>query len=361
MKKTLSLFLIMIVTVLIFVSCNGETTIDLDATANIVTSNNSTLNNTNIDSNGDTNNNLKNDNSSELCEKYGNKVYFGCEEKTTYYSEIREYKEISNCFEVPSDENGTKKVGAYLKFIETYDELSTYILPAEFDSSIFDSNYVACIKQFFYDDAHEKRLIGYYDLNFSDGKYYISLDYYKSIDQVPHEQTADPYEITTYIIVPKNSVEYAEQLQQITVNGRNDIEDEIHMDDDHLISTLNESSHSYITHNASATLPKTPSSWVIKTGSELEKTYGLKYHNKYSNIDFRVVLYMPNEPNCDFIITEKEIKNGNLYLTIEEYSQYTNDYLNKNDVKFYDLYIQDTSELSENFDVYILVKTINNN
>ena len=52
------------------------------------------------------------------------------------------------------------------------------------------------------------------------------------------------------------------------------------------------------------------------------------------------------------------IKNGNLYLTVEEYMQYTNEYLNENDVKFYDLYIQDTSELVDNFDVYVLVKTI---
>ena len=58
------------------------------------------------------------------------------------------------------------------------------------------------------------------------------------------------------------------------------------------------------------------------------------------------------------MITEKEIKNGNLYVTVEEYSQYTNEYLIENDVKFYDLYIQDTSELVDNFDVYILVKTI---
>ena len=70
------------------------------------------------------------------------------------------------------------------------------------------------------------------------------------------------------------------------------------------------------------------------------------------------MLYLPNEPKYDFIITEKEIKNGNLYLTVEQYSQYTNDYLSINDVKFYDLYIQDTSELAENFDVYILVKTV---
>ena len=39
-------------------------------------------------------------------------------------------------------------------------------------------------------------------------------------------------------------------------------------------------------------------------------------------------------------------------------NSYVIEYLNENDVKFYDLYIQDTSELVDNFDVYVLVKTI---
>ena len=67
---------------------------------------------------------------------------------------------------------------------------------------------------------------------------------------------------------------------------------------------------------------------------------------------------MPEEPKYDFIITEKTIKNGNLYLTVEEYMQYTNEYLNENDVKFYDLYIQDTSGLVDGFNIYVLIKTI---
>ena len=346
MKKTLSIFLIMLVIIGMFASCNvNEEPTNTDTNSD----------NTSSDTGTDTSVNAN------LHEKYGNKVYFAIEEKDIYYSEIREYEKVSNCFDIPKDAEGLKKIGTYLKFIETYDELLTYIVPAELDSSIFDSNYVACVKLFFYDDAHKIRLIGYYDLACSDGKYNISLDYYKSEDQVPHEQEAKSYEYTTYIIVPKNSVEYSEQLQQITVNGRNDImEDECYVDDDGNAVPIPDKkpSHGYITHNASAPLPERTTVWVVEKGSELEKSYGLEYPNKYSEINFRVILYLPNEPKCDFMITEKEIKNGNLYVTVEEYSQYTNEYLIENDVKFYDLYIQDTSELVDNFDVYILVKTI---
>lgn len=359
MKKMLSIFLIMLVIIGMFASCNVS---EEHTNAN-------TNDNTSTDATNDTD--ISVDNSTELYEKHGNKVYIECVEKDLYYPEIREYEEVSNCFDIPLNENGTKKVGAYLRFIATYEDLLTYIIPAELDSSIFDSNYIVCVKQFFYDDGHEKRLIGYYELNFSDDKYNICLDYYKSVDQAPHDQVAISYEYTSFIIVPKNSVEYTEQLRQVTVNGRNDIEDEIYVDNsDGLIQdpvendgeqinvSVNKTSHYYITYNASATLPEDPTSWVIEKGSELAKSYGFEYYNKYSEMNFKVILYLPNEPKCDFIITEKEIKNGNLYLTIEEYTQYTNEYLNQNDVKFYDLYIQDTSELVDNFDVYLLIKTI---
>ena len=355
MKKLFSMLIVTFILIGIFSSCNSndtDTNSKTDNSTDISLNDGSDISN---DSSIDINSNIN----SNLHEKHGNKVYIGYEEKDIYYPEIREYEEVSDCFDIPLGEDGLKKVGAYLKFIETYDELSTYIIPTEFDSSILDLNYVVCVKQFFYDDTHEKRLIGYYDLIFSEGKYNICLDYYKSEDQVPHEQPADPYVYTSFIVVPKNSVEYTEQLQQITVNGKNDIEDEIYADDEgSLLPSPDKSSHGYVTHNASATLPENPTAWVVEKGSELEKSFGLEYYNKHSKIDFRVVLYLPNEPKYDFIITEKEIKNGNLYLTVEQYLQYTNDYLSINDVKFYDLYIQDTSELAENFDVYILVKTV---
>ncbi|MBR2444148.1 MAG: hypothetical protein IKB27_01975 [Clostridia bacterium] len=362
MKKLLLNLFIVLVIAGMFASCNvpGE---------NVSTGTGSSAE-TGTNSSTDTGSGIVPDNEGDynLKEKYGNRVYFEYEEKDIYYTEIRKYEEVSNCFDIPLDAIKLKKVGAYLKFIATYEDLSTYITPAEFDSSLFDLNYVVCVKQFFYDDAHEKKLIGYYDLKYSDGKYNIGLDYYKSVEQVPHEQFAEPYEYTTYIIVPKESVEYTEQLQQITVNGKNDIEVFSYADNEdgntvidgdiQIEGSVNKKSHYYITHDPSAALPEKSTAWVIEKGLELEKTYGLEYYDKHREIDFRVVLYLPNEPEYDFIITEKEIKNGNLYLTIEEYTQYTNEYLNKNDVKFYDLLIPNSEMLSDNFDVYILVESV---
>ena len=361
MKKVLLNQFIVLVIVGMLASCNVPYENVSTGTGSSVETGTSLIPDTGTNSSTDTGSGLVPDNEADdnLKEKYGNRVYFSFEEsQKTYYLEIRDYTEVSDCFEIPLAEDGTKKVGAYLKFIATYEDLSTYITPTEFDSSLFDLNYVVCIKQFFYDDAHEKRLIGYYDLNYRNSKYDICLDYYKSEDQVPHEQESKPYEFTTYIIVPKESVEYTEQLQQITVNGMNDIEDELHADEEgSIISDYDEFSHSYIKHKKEIILSENPVSWVVKKGSSLEKQLELE-RDQFFNSEYNVILYLPNEPEHDFIITEKEIKNGNLYLTIEEYTQYTNEYLNKNDVKFYDLLIPNSEMLSDNFDVYILVESV---
>ena len=357
MKKLLSIILALLMLVGILASCgNYESP---DENPDDTGSNDETTGGEDSELENDPENKPSEENTPVLSEKSGNQVYFAFEEKKDYYTEIKDYVEITDCFEIPKDENGYKKTGAYLKVISTYDELLTYIEAPNLDSSIFNSSYVLCIKQFFYDGVHSKRLIGYYDLKLNDGKYDISLDYYRSNEQKDYIQPMIPYEYVSYVVVSKSSIKYSEQIVQISVNGKYALKDEIFIDEDGQPNVKEEeATHYYITHNTKATLPENPTSWVIKKGSSLENSYGLEYYNKHSETVYRVVLYLPNEPECDFMITEKEIKNGNLYITVEAYTEYTNEYLNKNDVKFYDLYVQDTSELVDNFDVYVLVKTI---
>ena len=94
MKKTLSIFLIMLVIIGMFASCNvNEEPTNTDTNSD----------NTSSDTGTDTSVNAN------LHEKYGNKVYFAIEEKDIYYSEIREYEKVSNCFDIPKDAEGLKK------------------------------------------------------------------------------------------------------------------------------------------------------------------------------------------------------------------------------------------------------------
>ncbi|MBQ7761381.1 MAG: hypothetical protein IJ400_04925 [Clostridia bacterium] len=340
MKKVFLMALVMFVLAGVLVSCNAN-----HKSSNIETGTESYPGEDSVNSGS----NLENDPQKDimLSEKSGNKVYFSVEKKDIYYPEIRNYEQVASCFEIPKDDNGGLMLGAYLKVIGTYEELLTYITPVDFDAKIFNSNYVVCVKQSFFDGRHAKRLIGYYALELNDGEYDISLDYYRSEEKTLYDLPAVMYQYINYIIVPKSTIEYSEQVQQIIVNGRNDIGDE------HSIKA-NEQSHSYITHNVNVALPENPTSWVIESDSKFESSYGLEH----GEVKYRVVLYLPDEPSCDFMIKEKKIKNGNLYLTIEAYRQYTNKYLNKNDVKFYDLCIEDSSELTENYDVYILIKEV---
>jgi len=170
--------------------------------------------------------------------------------------------------------------------------------------------------------------------------------------------------MVNYLIITKTENDFVEGIYEIEVNKNQINGDNGLWTDSFLGGNKNPlppstNTHAYLTHNENAALPNEPTAWVVEKGSELGKQLGLEA-SSYSKQDYRLILYLPIEPKYDFIITEKVIENGNLYLTVEEYPQYTNWYLNKNDVKFYDLYIKDSRELSENFDVYILVRTDKN-
>ena len=332
-----------------------------------------TSSNTNTDSSTDDKlSDTSNDNITEPIpyEKHGNKVYFAFEEKETdYYVNITEKKESLELpdgetlegdqeqkelpIEFPRDEK------SYFKIIQTYEELLTYISNPNIDPSMFENNYIICIKELHYGNSgwdEEYKLAGYYNFELKNGKYEISKDFYYSVAWKERLDVCEPYKTVNYFTIPKSEVDFDDGIFEIVVNenqinGYNGMGSVVIGDLDPPATNT----HGYVKGDRDIL---NPTAWVVKKDSSLEERLGLEYNDRYLELEYRVILYLPNEPSCDFIIREKEIKNGNLYLTVEEYSQYENEYLNKHDVKFYDLYIPDTTELSESFDVYILVKTI---
>ncbi len=361
MKKIISIVLLMLILICLLASCsiyntNTDTNTLKDSQVDIGTDS------TNTDSNSDTSSNIVKPNL--LCEKYGDKVYFSIEENDKYYYEIKDYEQVTDCFEIPKDEGGTFKVGAYLKFINSYDELIKYIIPTNLDASIFDDNYVICVKQCFMDGRYAQRFVGYYDLEKIDGEYQIFLDHYVSNDKAVVDLELFTNVYINYIVVPKATIENSDQVQKIKVNGKEKISTSIFDDNGEDIEDINEflygipSYMRFVEHDTKSDLPKNAESWVVKAGSELEKQYGLKYDDNYSGRDFRIILYLPTEPTCDFQILEKETKNGDLYLTVGFYMKYTNNYLDENNVYFYDLYVHENtiSQLSENYNVFINIR-----
>ena len=378
MKKVPIMLSLILVIILALLSCDSN-----DSTGISSTDNTNMSSNTGVSSNIDTSINdsdMDGMNSVIICEKYGNHVYFAFEEKkTNYYASISNIKEKDDF----NTSSGEKLEGDYekiiiappefpedekscFKFIETYDELTTYISSPNVDASVLENNYIICIKENFYLSGGWKKYfkhLGYSDFKFTDNEYEISRSCYFSVENGGvHLDILEPVTMVNYLIIPKTEIVFVEGVHKIVVNNNQINGDNGLWTDDFLGGNENPlppstDTHIALTHNEKAVLPNEAAAWVVEKESELERQLGLD-SNGYSKGDYRVILYLPNEPKCDFIITEKEIKNGNLYLTVEEYSQYTNEYLSKNDVKFYDIYLQDTSALKEGFDVYILVNEI---
>ena len=293
---------------------------------------------TETDTSSDTNTNTSTDTDVEVeqSEKQANQVYFSYEKKeNNYYPEIINYTETDTPIEFPNE-------GGYFKIISTYEELLTYISVQHFDASVFKNNYVVCVKTNFFNKNF--KIIGYYDFNYSDGKYRISYDCYKSLITLKESIDEPKLSHINYLVIPKAQIEFLEETQELETS-QNEIKRETYC-------YVNNIKKSY-------TLPKNPTSWVVNTDSELQRKLGLNFDYIY-NLEnpYRVILYLPNEPECDFLITKKEIKNGDLYLTVEKYAQHTNEYLENNDVLFYDLYIEDTSLLSENYNVFISIENV---
>ena len=290
------------------------------------------------------------------CEKYGENVYFTFEDKeNNYYPVIKNYEETETPVEFPKDYDKS-----YMKIISTYEELSTYISASTIDKTMFKTNYVVCLKTVFrggsswLEDCF--KILGYYDFQLNNEKYEISLDFYYSSKEGVFLDQSMGITNTIYLIVPKDEINLVEGIQEMVVN-KNPINGEHNG-----MSSLTQigdstppftNTHWFVDYKENAILPNKALSWVVKTGSELEKEIGINSNDDY---EYRTILYLPNEPTCDFVITEKQIKDGNLYLTVEAYTQHQNEYMIKNDVKFYDLYIKDASLLNENYDVYITVK-----
>ena len=370
MKKVSMILLLFLVICLILPSCNSIDSVEI--------SNDSK---TDINSNADISGSSDASNGTDIdiieplapYEKYGHKVYLALEgKKTNYYVNVTEIREKQEDDKLLDEEiNYDKKFASmefpkdeksYVMFIQTYEELLNYIASPNVDETIFEKNYVICIKEFFWaGDAWKENFnsLGYYDFGFKNGKYEISVDRYYSVEGIDFTLELITGTRFIFLAVPKADLDLAEGLYELVVNEypinnkHNGISGQ-QMGEPTPPAT---NTHWYVENNSKVSLPENPTAWVVQKNSNLEKQLGLD-RSGCGELEYRVILYLPIEPKYDFIITEKVIKNGNLYLTVEEYTQYTNEYLNKNDVKFYDLYIQDTSDIADNFDVYILVKTV---
>ena len=345
---------------------NTNTTTDLNTETNTDTNsdtntNTSTDTKTNTETSTDSNTETETDTSSDTetntntdtstgsdveiveNEKCSNQIYFEyVQQETIYYHEIKDYEETGISIGFPEED------GAYLKFIDSYEELTKYISVSNIDETIFEDHYVLCINRRPY-FASGSDVKGYYNFLYENGKYSISTDRYFQETNPSNTNESMVIEMEgpdNYVVVPRNEIAYVEEIQKITINITYDVIKDFYW---------------FAEYDREAELPEKPVSWVVRKNSQIQQQFGLVFEEFPDSdifpVDTNVVLYLPTEPECDFIIKKKEVKDGDLYLVVEAFINNSQHYyLKKNDVRFYDLFMSKKSDLlSENYNVYITV------
>lgn len=157
------------------------------------------------------------------------------------------------------------------------------------------------------------------------------------------------------LVVDKREIDYVSEIKNITINHNKLKSERV----DFLRTTdktpLESYSYVHVIKN-------------IEENNELEERLFL-YDSIYKNKNY-VLLYMPDLNKGDFILNEKKIVDGNLYLTIIKFPMNTNTLLTNYNTNFCkidaDAYVSgggeskvDFNDLQENFNIYITVYVVN--
>ena len=281
---------------------------------------NSTLDSSTVDKNEEAQNDVE-INEIVLTTDDVENVYYPIIQNAVFNSEYVEFYNIEGC---------------YFQIISSYEEYNKIInSPSNVDPLVFEENYVLCISR--------AAGIGYYDFEYLNGRYSISVDSYYPYGQSGAQ--SEPEFIFTsqsvdFVVIPKTECECFDGFREITVNK----------------VEKSRVSLEFGEHDSNVALPEKLQAW--KMNEFLAKKYGLTFDiakNDYAN---SILIFLPQNPTSDFLITQSRTENGKLYLTVEKYTDYQNSYLKSNAVKFYLLRDIDSEALDENFSVYVTVKAV---
>ena len=342
MKRILSLILVSLMLLLVLISCNEadkkDTSTDTDSQA-IDTETSDTGTDTSTDTNTDTNTDTSTDTNPDSKDevKTNNVTVTETDTYGDYYTRVN-YYEVSEPNVLP-DRLAYNK--AYFKMFNSLDDLRESA-DTNVTESTFKDNYVVLIESVFTIGGDEyESLIGYYDFKYVDGKYSISKDYSYSTGNRHELRENAKYDYSLdYIIVPRNEIEFTEDVHEIKVDR----------------IKRNKETFFYAKPSDNTPLPTEPTAFIVNR--EKAEQMGLKVSSYGSSYGYKgevLILYMPDQIMSNLAITECEIKNGNLYITIEKYDENAEDVIipiEPDDVIFYEIYC-DTSKLSENFEVFV--------
>ena len=210
-----------------------------------------------------------------------------------------------------------------------------YFNTNEVTEETFENNYIMVLHRHYYDTFYGEREKAFRNLKYENGEYSITLDWFYEPGERNYPEWVQEYFKYNYLIIPKNKIDYIEGIQNITVNY-NEIKQK-------RIDLIN-SDNDYPT-------PEQNSAYVVNKDSIELYEYGLsKFYFTKAN---SVLLYLDNIPEKEFIVTEKEIVGGNLYLTLHTFDHIEKDYYTS-EIHFYKINV-DTTQLNDNFKVYVVI------
>ena len=252
-----------------------------------------------------------------------------------YYISLVSYESKNEKIDFP------KEKGRYFKIINSYEELQKYIDASKLTEKSFNSFYVLALN--FHEDItyYGEKIIGFRNFVCEDGKFKINMDYYQSNENLVFDDAFSEYNLTYYFIIPKEKIEYVEGIHEIEwiINERDTV------------------SYGFYTHTDSTPLYDAPTSFIADYDTMKNEYFFKYYFNNPTGNKKYLVLYLPYELKGDFVITKREVKDGDIYLTIENYTHKSNDYLKSNDVKYYAIGTNPTG-VKEDYTVYITINKI---
>ena len=324
MKKTIILILMLVAALLLVTSCNirREETTDTGKNGAETTDAASDLTSDTGDEGG-TNDNAPADKQRPIHITSG-------EIDHSYYRRINGFESVI------TDGVGSifpKEDGFYFMLIGSRAEMEKYIKTDLVGDDLFSNNYLMLFNAKYDYTYYGEENVGYHGLTLENGEYKMTLDWYQNPIGRDYIESVSHYDKTECLIVPKSEIKYASGVKNVEISA-NEIS---------YIKDLD-----YISTSPENNLPTESGGFIVNRDSEKIVEFNISPYY-FTNVN-SLLLYIKGGFENSVILTGKEVKNGDLYLTFTEYT-HIKEY---SSTELFDLKIN-TEELSSDFEIHITV------
>ncbi|MBQ8545650.1 MAG: hypothetical protein IJ437_01785 [Clostridia bacterium] len=323
MKKRLLIILTAVLLIFMLFSC-GKTSTETDTQR-------ATDTKTDIQSETNTETDTQTTDTNVSEDKENNNVITDSIANMTIVSKEHSYYTTLNEMEYKGEDFPNER-GTYIKLIKTAEEFKTCFECENVEKTVLENNYILALKIHEDITLYSYKMIGCHNLEYKDGEYQISLDYYRQVvgdnekDRI-YPEIAEEISVVKFFVLPKTEVEAFDNVQNVKIN-KNLIDNTF-------------SSRSYAKHYGCSDAPKSSTAWLI---TEENRTNLIESFNLHKNIEKGdLLVYFPFEMRGDISLVKAEMNGSMLNVVFENYTHVENEYVAKNDARYF---------LIDNFQAY---------